>query len=272
MVRIIGFLAGVVFVVALIVAAVMPREATPADPNAKYHKHPIQADWSFKGPLNMGIFGTFDRAQLQRGYQVYKQVCANCHGMKRVAFRNLTDIGFSEAEVKALAKQADIPSIDEKTGEPTTRKGIPSDRLPSPYPNDIAARAAQNNALPPDLSLITKARHDGANYVYSLLTGYGTPPKSVELSPGLHYNPYFHSLGIAMAPPLVEGVVEYAEGQPKATVDQMARDVTAFLAWAAEPEMEERKRTGFAVIIFLLITTGLAYVAYRKVWADVKGH
>ena len=272
MVRIIGFLAGLVFVVALVVAALMPREASQPDPNLRFFKHPKEVEWSFKGPLNIGIFGTYDRQQLQRGYQVYKQVCANCHSMKRVAFRNLTDIGFSEAEVKALAKQADIPSIDEKTGEPTTRKGVPSDRFPSPYPNDIAARAAQNNALPPDLSLIIKARHDGANYVYSLLTGYGTAPKGVELSPTLHYNPYFHSLGIAMTPPLAEGVVEYADGQPKATVDQMARDVVTFLSWAAEPEMEARKRTGFAVILFLLIMTGLAYVAYRKVWADVKGH
>jgi len=272
MVRIIGFLAGIVFVVALVVAALTPREETQPDAYARYLKHPEQVDWSFKGPLNIGIFGTFDRAQLQRGYQVYKQVCANCHSMNRVAFRNLTDIGFSEAEVKALAKQADIASIDEKTGEPTTRKGVPSDYFPSPYPNDIAARAAQNNALPPDMSLIVKARHDGANYVYSLLTGYGPAPKGVDLSPGLYYNPYFHSLSIAMAPPLVEGSVEYAEGQPKPTVDQMSRDVVAFLSWAAEPEMEERKSTGFAVILFLLIMTGLAYVAYRKVWADVKAH
>lgn len=265
MVRLIGFAAGLVFVLTLIVAALMPREAVVEDPNLKLFREPKHVEFAHNG-----VFGTFDRAQLQRGFQVYKEVCAACHGLERIAFRNLADLGFSEPEVKAIAKAYEVPSLDEKTGEPSTRPGIPSDYFPSPYPNEIAARAANNNALPPDLSLITKARHHGPEYLYSLLTGYENPPAGYEVPQGLHFNPYFANLNIAMPKPLNDGQVTYADGT-NATVDQMAKDVSAFLTWAAEPKMEARKRTGVGVIIFLLIMTGLAYVAYRRVWADVKG-
>lgn len=233
--------------------------------------HPKQESWSFAGP-----FGTYDKAQLQRGLKVYKEVCSACHSLNRVAFRNLGEIGFSEAEVKAIAKNwvHEVPAINPDTGEASTRPAIPSDRIPLVYANEIAARAANNNALPPDLSLITKARHDGSNYVYSLISGYADVPANFPADrrpeAPLHYNPYFHSLAIAMAPPLSDGQVTYAEGQPEATVDQMAQDVAAFLTWAAEPKLESRKRAGVGVIAFLLILTTLAYLSYRRVWAGVK--
>lgn len=268
MVRLIGFFAGIVFVVTLLYAAIAPRDAVVEDPAHKLHKHPLEISWSQDGP-----FGTFDRAQLQRGFQVYKEVCAACHGLERVAFRNLADLGFSEPEVKAIAKAYEVASIDEKTGEASTRKAVPSDYFPSPYPNEVAARAANNNALPPDLSLITKSREGGADYVHSLMVGYTKAPAGHEVPQGLYFNPYFANLNIAMPPPLTTaGQVTYADGQPQPTLDQMARDVTSFLDWAAEPKAEVRKRTGTAVMIFLLILTILSYLTYRKVWADTKGH
>lgn len=277
MVRIIGFLAGCVFVLALLVAALLPREEATPDRAKELYQHPIEIRWHQDGPLGFGVFGTFERAQLQRGFQVYKEVCAACHGLHRVAFRNLADIGFSEAEVKALAKNwpVEVPSIDEKTGEPSTRKGLPADRIPTPYPNEVAARAANNNALPPDLSLIIKARQDGKDYVHSLLVGYDPrhhekpKPADWQVPQGLYYNPYFHSINIAMPPPLTsEGQVTYADGT-KATIDQMSQDVTAFLHWAAEPELERRRQAGVVVMVFLSILSLLAYMTYRKVWADV---
>lgn len=268
MVRIIGVLAGLLFVLILLIAAVMPREETVPDAIAAHHLHPEKVSWAHDGPL--GVFGTFDRAQLQRGYQVYKEVCAACHGLEQVHFRNLQAIGFSEPEVKALAKAAMIPSIDDRTGEPADRPGLPSDRFPHPYPNATAARAANNNALPPDLSLIIKSRHDGQNYVHSLLTGYGQPvPEGIDVSTGLHYNPYFASLAIAMAPPLVDGQVTYADGT-EATIDQMSMDVTAFLRWTAEPELESRRQIGVASVLFLSILAVLAFLSYRRIWAGVQ--
>lgn len=236
-----------------------------------FHEHPKQVSWSFNGP-----FGSYDKAQLQRGFQVYTEVCSACHSLHQVAFRSLTDLGYSEAEVKAIAKARQVPSVDPNTGEATTREGTPADKFPLVYPNDVAARAANNNAIPPDLSLMAKARHDGANYIHSLLTGYQDQPAELlkkfpdaKTGEGLHYNPYFANLNLAMAPPLsAEGQVTYGEGQPKPTVDQMAQDVSAFLMWAAEPKLEQRKSTGLAVIIFLLFATGLAYMAYQNVWAD----
>jgi ubiquinol-cytochrome c reductase cytochrome c1 subunit len=267
MIRLIGFFAGIIFVVTLLYAAVAPRDAVVEDPAHALHKHPMEISWS-----QDGVFGTFDRAQLQRGFQVYKEVCAACHGLERVAFRNLADLGFSEPEVKAIAKAYEVAAIDEKTGEASTRKAVPSDYFPSPYPNEVAARAANNNALPPDLSLITKSREGGADYIHSLLVGYTRPPAGHEVPEGLHFNPYFANLNIAMPPPLTTaGQVTYAEGQPQPTLDQMARDVTAFLDWAAEPKAEARKRTGVAVMFFLLILTVLSYLSYRKVWSELKG-
>jgi ubiquinol-cytochrome c reductase cytochrome c1 subunit len=191
-----------------------------------------------------------------------------------VAFRNLHDLGYSEAEVKAIANQwqIEVPDINPETGEAATRKAIPADRFPNPYANEVAARAANNNAFPPDLSLITKARHHGPAYVYSLLTGYQNPPANLppEARPGqgLYFNPYFPNLNLAMPPPITaDGQVTYADGT-NPTVDQMSKDVAAFLTWAAEPKLENRHRTGVAVLIFLLFATGLAWLSYRQIWAD----
>lgn len=237
----------------------------------RFHLTPKDAAFSFSGP-----FGKYDRQQLQRGFQVYKEVCAACHGLTYVAFRNLEELGYSEAEVKAIATQwaIEVPAINPDTGEATTRKAIPADRFPSPYANEVAARAANNNALPPDLALITKARHDGPAYVYSLLTGYRNPPADLpaENRPGtgLYYNPYFPNLNLAMPPPITaDGQVTYADGT-NATVDQMAKDVSAFLTWTAEPRLENRHRAGIAVLIFLLIATVLAYLSYKNIWASMK--
>jgi ubiquinol-cytochrome c reductase cytochrome c1 subunit len=277
MVRLIGIAAGAVFAFVLLIGAFAPREASTPDPLEPFHKEPKEVEWSWDGPLGLGVFGGYDRQQLQRGFQVYKEVCSACHSLHRVAFRNLEEIGFSEPEVKAIAKQwqTEVPSINPDTGEPATRPATPSDRIPLVYPNEVAARAANNNALPPDLSLITKAREDGSNYVHSVLTGYEEVPANFPedrrpVAP-LHYNPYFHSLAIAMPPPLTtDGQVTYAEGQPEPTVDQMAQDVAAFLTWAAEPKLESRRRAGVGTIVFLLILSTLAYMSYRKVWADLK--
>jgi ubiquinol-cytochrome c reductase cytochrome c1 subunit len=232
----------------------------------RFHEEPRHVSFSFDGP-----FGKYDRAQLQRGFQVYKEVCASCHGLSFVAFRNLADLGYVEEEVKAIADQwqIQVPSVDPKTGEASTRKALPADKFPDPYPNEVAARAANNNAMPPDLSLITKARHGGPAYVASLLTGYRNPPANLpkENRPGqgLYYNPIFPNLNIAMPPPLRDGQVSYADGT-RPTADQMAKDVSAFLAWTAEPKLENRKAAGWATLIFLIFATILAYLAYQNIW------
>lgn len=269
MVRFLGFGAGLLFVVVLLVAALLPRDEVPADPIKAIHQHARSAHWLQDGPLGMGVFGTYDRAQLQRGFQVYKEVCSACHGLRLVAFRNLSELGFSDAEVKALAKAKDVPSVNPQTGEASTRPALPSDHWPNPFPNETAARAANNNALPPDLSLIIKARPDGQRYVYSLLTGYDRDvPKGLEVPEGLHFNPYFHSVNIAMAKPLNEGQVSYADGT-NASVDQMSKDVVAFLRWASEPELERRRQVGVGAMIFLGILSLLAFLTYRRVWAGI---
>ena len=279
MVRIIGFFVGLAFAGVLLISMVTDLAgffASPPEETAehKFHKHPKHLALASDGP-----FGAFDRQQLQRGFQVYKEVCAACHGLSLVAFRDLHALGYEEAEVKAIANQwaIEVPTINPETGEAATRKAIPPDTFPSPYPNETAARAANNNALPPDLSLITKARHGGAAYTYSLLTGYQRQPAELvrefpaaKTPPGLHYNPYFANLNIAMPPPLKDGMVTYAPGNPAPTVDQMAKDVSAFLVWAAEPKLENRHRSGIAVVIFLLVGTLLAYFAYRQIWAEAK--
>ena len=270
MVRFFGVLVGLLLAFVLIVAALLPREDSSPDITKKYHLAPVAMHWQQDGPLGLGIFGTFDRQQLQRGYQVYKEVCSACHSMNLVAFRNLEAIGFSPAQVKALAKASEVPSINPETGEETTRPALPSDHFPHPFPNGVAARAANNNALPPDLSLIVKARHHGEAYIYSLLTGYEDKvPGDVEVPDGLHYNPYFPSLNIAMAPPLMDDQLTFADGT-KSTKEQMAKDVVAFLHWAAEPELEQRRRIGVGVIIFLSILSVLAFVSYRRVWAGIE--
>ncbi|HWT13346.1 MAG TPA: cytochrome c1 [Allosphingosinicella sp.] len=273
MVRILGFFVGLGFVAVAawsllwgVIAYVGERPQETVEHH--FHEEPRAASYTFDGP-----FGRYDRQQLQRGFQVYREVCAACHGLGFVAFRNLHDLGYSEAEVRAIADQwqIQVPSINPDTGEAATRKALPADRFPSPYPNDTAARAANNNALPPDLSLIVKAREGGAPYVESLLTGYQNPPADLppENRPGqgLYYNPYFPNLNIAMPPPLTaDGQVTYADGTP-ATRQQMAHDVAAFLAWAAEPTLESRLWGGVATLIFLIFATVLAWFAYKNVWA-----
>lgn len=232
--------------------------------NAENAKEPPKQNWSFDKPN-----GTFDRAALQRGFQVYKEVCSTCHSIKLISFRHLKDLGLTEAEIKALAAQYQIKDGPNDDGEMFERPGRPSDYIPSPYANEKQARAANNGAFPPDQSLIVKARLHGANYIYALLTGFKNAPKDFQLQPGQYYNEFFPGHAISMAPPLSEGQVTYNDGT-KATVEQMADDVTTFLAWASEPEMEERKRLGFKVILYLLLMTGLFYATMRRIWKGIK--
>ena len=241
----------------------------------EFHKEPKEIHFASDGP-----FGHFDKHQLQRGFQVYSEVCSACHSLKMVSFRDLKGLGYNDAEIKKIASdwKTQVPSINPDTGEAATRKALPSDNFPPPFPNEVAARAANNNALPPDLSLMAKAREGGAHYIYSLITGYQNQPAELlrkfpdaKTPEGLHYNPYFANLNIAMPPPLVSnGQVTYAPGNPAPTVDQMARDVAAFLAWTAEPNLESRHAAGMAVAIFLLIASILGYFAYRQIWYEAK--
>jgi ubiquinol-cytochrome c reductase cytochrome c1 subunit len=227
-------------------------------------KKPLQLVWPFEG-----IFGTFDRQAAQRGAQVYLEVCSTCHSNHNLYYRNLKDIGFSEAEIKQLAQKYTVKDGPNAEGEMFDRPALPSDRFVSPYPNEEAARAANNGAYPVDLSLIIKARQDGPNYVFSLLSGYQDAPADVKLMPGLYYNPYFEGGQIAMPPPLTEGQVTFSDGTP-ATVEQMAKDVVVFLQWAAEPEMEHRKSMGLKVMIFLLVFTVFFYIAKKKIWKNIS--
>jgi ubiquinol-cytochrome c reductase cytochrome c1 subunit len=218
--------------------------------------------WPEQGP-----FGTYDRASLQRGFQVYKQVCSTCHSMKLLSYRDLTALGFSDPEVKAIAAEYQVSDGPNDNGDMFQRPGRPSDRFVSPFANDQAARAANRGALPPDLSLIVKARHGNESYVYSLLTGFGQTPAAGEtIATGMYYNPYFPGHQIAMPPPLSEGAVSFADGTP-ATVDQMAKDVAQFLAWTSEPHLEERHETGFKVMVFLIIMAGVMYGVKKKIWS-----
>jgi ubiquinol-cytochrome c reductase cytochrome c1 subunit len=224
----------------------------------------LQKSWP-----HSGVFGAFDKAAAQRGFQIYREVCASCHSLKYVAFRNLEDLGFSEDGVKALAAEYTVIDGPDDEGEMIERPGKPFDYLPSPYPNENAARAANGGAYPPDLSLITKARADGTNYIYSLLLGYSDePPADVELGEGMNYNAYFPGHQIAMAQPLYEDAVEYVDGTAT-TLEQHASDVATFLTWTAEPKLEERKGMGLKVMIFLVILTGLFYATKRKIWSDL---
>jgi ubiquinol-cytochrome c reductase cytochrome c1 subunit len=229
-------------------------EETPAPP---------QEHWSFAG-----IFGTFDRAELRRGFQVYKEVCSACHSMNLLHYRNLQDIGFSEDEVKQIAASVQVTDGPNDAGEMFERPGKPSDAFHPPFPNEQAARAANNGALPPDLSLMVKARKGGADYVYAILTGFSEPPPDVKIAQGMNYNKYFPGHQIAMPPPLSDGAVTYADGT-KATVDQEAYDVANFLAWAAEPKLEERHLIGVKTVLFLIVLTALLYGVKRKIWAAV---
>lgn len=234
-----------------------------------------KVDWHFDG-----VFGTYDKAAAQRGFQVYQEVCAACHSLKYVAFYNLADKGapfydpaFPNSNenpvAKAIAKMFTVTDGPDVYGDMFDRPGVTADRLPSPYVNDMAAMASNNGAFPPDLSLMTRARPDGSNYLYSLLTSYYEAPPDVDLGSGMSYNPMFSGSKIAMAQPLYEDGVEYTDGT-QATVDQMARDVTEFLSWAADPKMEQRKRTGWMVMIYLFLLALLLYGSYRAVWRDVE--
>lgn len=236
--------------------------------------HPKHVEFSFEGP-----FGTYDRGALQRGYQVYKEVCAACHAVDHLAFHALAEPGgpeFTEAQVRALATAAKVPAEPNDRGETTDDKGTPlmrsatlADHLPKPFPNEMAARANNGGALPPDLSMIVKAREGGAAYVYSILTGFHEKaPAGFKVTEGKYFNPYFEGWNIGMPPPLNVNSVTYSDGT-KATIEQEAHDVVTFLAWAAEPKMEERKRVGFGAMIFLIALAGLLFAAYRKIWKDV---
>jgi ubiquinol-cytochrome c reductase cytochrome c1 subunit len=276
---ILGFI-GIVFAGVLLISLITGLSTFFSNPPATlaasvFHKEPKELHLASDGP-----FGHFDKQQLQRGFQIYSEVCSACHSMKLVSFRDLKDLGYNDAEIKKIASdwKTQVPSINPDTGEETTRKALPSDTFPPPFPNEVAARAANNNALPPDLSLITKAREGGAAYVYSILTGFQPQPAELlkkfpeaKTPPNLHYNPYFANLNIAMPPPLTtDGQVQYAPGNPKPTVDQMARDVAAFLVWTAQPELERRHAAGIAVVVFLLFATILGYLAYQQIWHDAK--
>ncbi|MCA3360178.1 MAG: cytochrome c1 [Roseomonas sp.] len=216
-----------------------------------------------------GIFGTYDRASAQRGFQVYKEVCAACHSLRLVSYRNLRELGLTEAQVTAIASQFEIKDGPNDEGQMFERPGRPADRFRSPFANDAAARAANNGALPPDLSVMTKARAGGADYLFALLTGYVDPPPGVTVMDGMHYNKYFPGHQIAMGAPLNPDQVEFADGT-SASVEQMAHDVSTFLQWAAEPELEQRRALGVKIIIFLTILAGLTYAVKRKIWADVE--
>lgn len=275
MIRIVSILVGLFFSVVLawsfVTGAITTaQEGLPHTVESRFLEHPKHVAFA-----SDGAFGRFDRQQLQRGFQVYQEVCAACHAINHVSYRDLAALGYNEAEVKAIAAAATINAPDPMTGELKDRPGLPSDRFPKVV---YAGKGA-----PPDLSLVTKARHNGGPYVYSLLTGYADPatyknahgealPKENRPGDGLYFNPYFANLNLSMPAPLTsEGQVTYADGT-KATVDQMAKDVSAFLIWTAEPKLDKRKQTGWVVLGFLLLATVLAYMSYRTVWADKKGH
>jgi len=235
----------------------------PCGPGMTKEPQVESQSWTFEGP-----FGTFDRAQLQRGYRVYKDICSNCHSMRLLSYRNLGERGgpeFSREAVETLAGQVQVTDGPNDKAEMVQRPGRPSDRFRSPFPNDAAARAANGGALPPDLSLMAKARPGGPDYIYALLTGYRQAPAGFDLAPGMHYNVAFPGHQIAMPPPLVDGAVPYTDGT-KPTVDNYARDVSAFLMWAAEPKLEERHELGARVVIFLIAFAVIMFLAKRTVW------
>ena len=248
----------------LAAALLLTALSVPAWASGSEAEHPPEMKWSFNGPT-----GTYDRPSLQRGYQVYKEVCSACHAMKLVAYRNLQDIGLSELQVKALAAQIQVEDGPNDEGEMFERPGLPSDHFKSPYPNEKASRAANGGAYPPDLSLIAKARHGGADYLHAILTGYEEPPAGFVLGKNMHYNKYFPGHQIAMPKPLSDDQVTYADGT-KASVDQMARDVSQFLMWAAEPKLEQRKQMGLKVMLYLAVFASIMYAVKRKVWRNVE--
>ncbi|MDL2405089.1 cytochrome c1 [Rhizobium calliandrae] len=268
--------------------AAVAQETKPAAEAATPHfplKEPREQHWTFSGP-----FGSYDKAQLQRGLKVYTEVCSACHSMKLVPFRTLGDLGYSDAQIKTFAANYEVQDGPNAQGEMFTRKALPSDHFPPPFPNDEAAAVANNGAVPPDMSLLAKAREiergfpqfifdiftqyqeGGPDYIYSLLTGYEEPPAGFQVPQNSHYNPYFSAAAtFAMPKPLSDGQVTYDDGSPQ-TVDQYARDVASFLMWASEQHLEDRKHLGFMVMVFLLIFTVLIYLTKRSVYARAGGH
>lgn len=267
-------------------AAVIALAALVATPGvaAEAGAKPEKIDWSFGGP-----FGHFDKGQLQRGFKVYREVCASCHALSLVSFRNLAEEGgpgFTEAQARVIASEYKVMDGPDDSGEMFEREARLSDRFPKPFPNEQAARTANGGAYPPDFSVLAKARsyergfpwtfldfvtqyqEHGVDYIHALLTGYTEPPEGATGQPGLHYNAYFPGGWIAMAKPINDGQVEYPDGSPT-TVEQYSRDVSAFMMWAAEPHLEARKRMGFTVMIFLIIFAGLLYFTKKKIWRDV---
>ena len=270
---------------ALVLAGAVAGAAIPA--RAQEADAPPLQHWSFSGP-----FGTYDPAQLQRGFQIYREVCSNCHSLKLLSFRNLADAGgpgFTEAQAKAVAESYQITDGPNDQGQMFQRPGKISDFFPAPFPNDQAARAALGGGLPPDMSTLAKARgyergfpwfifeaftqyqEGGPDYIHAILNGYADPPQGFVLPPGTHYNKYFPGHAIAMPKPLSDGQVKYTDGTPE-TVDQYGRDIAAFLMWAAEPKLDERKRLGFQVMIYLIVLSGLLYFTKKKVWHEVELH
>ena len=265
----------------LLGAAILPGFAQEAE-----NPLPTKQSWSFHGP-----FGKFDTQQLQRGYQIYRTVCSNCHSMHDVAFRNLSQPGgpqFTDSQVKALAASFKVIDGVDDSGSPAERAGRPSDYFPSPFPNEAAARAANGGALPPDMSVLAKARsfeegglwfllapftqyqEDGVDYIHAILNGYkDSPPAGFKLPDGKYYNVYFPGHAISMPPPLSDGVVEFTDGSP-ATLEQYSKDIAAFLMWAAEPKLDERKRTGFDALVFLIVFASLLFLIKKRIWAGVK--
>ncbi|WNO53215.1 cytochrome c1 [Stakelama saccharophila] len=277
--RYLNYLIGAAFTFVLLIALWGTVSELITNPPAEsaaeeYHLEPKPLHLASDGP-----FGHWDKQQLQRGFQVYKEVCSACHSLRHVAFRDLEQLGYTGPEVKAIAEQWQIeqPDVNPDTGEADTRPNRPADHFPLPFPNEVAAKAANNNAVPPDLSLMVKAREGGAAYIHSLITGYRDQPKELlaqfptaKTPPGLHYNPYFPTLNLAMPPPLTSaGQVQYADGT-EATVDQMATDVAAFLTWTAEPDKIKRHQVGYAAVLFILIFCGLTFGAYKNIWRDKK--
>jgi ubiquinol-cytochrome c reductase cytochrome c1 subunit len=255
-------------ILAGLIAGALTFSAVLAADASEGPKLPAQK-WSFDGPT-----GHFDRAQLKRGWQVFKSVCSACHSAHQLYYRNLVDLGFSEAEAKQIASGDNVAAGPNEAGEthvdgqPIVRPAVLADKVAGPYANANAARAANNGALPPDLSLMTKARKGGADYVHAILVGYKEPPTGFQLQQGMSYNEYFAGHQIAMPAPLAEGAVTFEDGT-NATVDQMAKDVAAFLTWSAEPELEDRKRMGIKILAFLLVFTALAFALKRKIWSDI---
>lgn len=253
MLRSLTRVAGAVLGIGLLAAQANAQPAEPL-PDVK---------WSFQS-----VFGGFDLAAAQRGFQIYSNVCSNCHSMHLLHYRDLSGIGLNEAQIKAVAANVTVPAGLDDQGNPKEGPATPASQFKSPFANEQAARAANNGALPPDLSLIVNAREGGAEYVYGVLTGYGEAPNGFKMQPGMNYNKMFPGHQIAMPQPLQDGTVDFTDGT-KNTLPQEAHDVITFLSWAANPEMVSRKQTGVRVVLFLLFMTGLTYAVKRKVWSDV---